>query len=66
MAIVLLILFALLLPAALFYLTLSVNDFEKNIKALAAVLQRRYHIEPPPVKKPIPGMPPAAPRPGRA
>lgn len=65
MAIVLLILFALLLPAALFYLTLSVNDFEKNIKALAAVIQQRYHMEPPP-KKPAPGMPPAAAKPGRA
>lgn len=53
MAIVLLIAFALLLPAALLYLTLSVNDFEKNTKALTAVLHKRYHIEPP--KKAAPG-----------
>jgi hypothetical protein len=55
MAIVLLIILALLLPAALLFLTLSVNDFEKNTKALAAALQKRYHIEPP--KKPAPGQP---------
>lgn len=47
MAIVLLIVVALFLPAALLYLTLSVNDFEKNTKALAAVLMKRYHQEPP-------------------
>jgi hypothetical protein len=43
------------LPAALLYLTLSVNDFEKNAKTLAAVLQKRYHIEPP--QKATPGKP---------
>jgi hypothetical protein len=53
MAIVLLIVSALVLPAALLYLTLSVNDFEKNTKALTAVLHKRYHIEPP--KKASPG-----------
>jgi hypothetical protein len=53
MAIVLLIILALLLPAALLFLTLSVNDFEKNTKALAEALRKRYHIEPP--KKPAPG-----------
>lgn len=60
MAIVLTIVLALLLPATLLYLTLSVNDFEKNTKALAAVLQKRYFIEPP--KKATPGkpVPPAA------
>jgi hypothetical protein len=61
MAVFLLIVIALLLPAALLYLTLSVNDFEKNTHALAAVLQRRYHVEPP--KKPAPGqtaIPPVA------
>ena len=60
MSILLLIVFALLLPAALLYLTLSINDFEKNTKALTAVLQKRYHIEPP--KKAAPGLltPPAA------
>ena len=47
MTIVLLIVIGLLLPAALLYLTLSVNDFEKNTQALAAVLQKRYHLEPP-------------------
>lgn len=47
MTIVLLIVVALLLPLALLYLTLAVNDFEKNTKALAEVLQKRYHIEPP-------------------
>jgi hypothetical protein len=57
MAIVLLIILALLLPAALLFLTLSVNDFEKNTKALADALQKRYHIEPP--KKAAPGSPPA-------
>ncbi len=57
MAIVLLIILALLLPAALLFLTLSVNDFEKNTKTLAASLQKRYHIEPP--KKAAPGSPPA-------
>lgn len=57
MAIVLLIILALLLPAALLFLTLSVNDFEKNTKALADALQKRYRIEPP--KKAAPGGPPA-------
>lgn len=63
MAIVLLIMFALLLPAALLFLTLSVNDFEKNTKTLAAVLQKRYHIEPP--KKAAPGQPAIPAKPGR-
>ena len=62
MAIFLLIVLALLLPAALLYLTLSVNDFEKNTKALSAVLQKRYHIEPP--KKAVaPHLMPAAAKP---
>jgi len=65
MSILLLIAFTLLLPAALLYLTLSVNDFEKNTKALAAVLQKRYHIEPP--KKAAPGgFGPAAAKPAKA
>lgn len=65
MAIVLLIVIALLLPIALLYLTLSVNDFEKNTKTLAAVLQKRYHIEPP--KKATPGpLGPAAAKPAKA
>jgi hypothetical protein len=55
MGTVLLISLALLLPAALLFLTLSVNDFEKNTKALAAALQKRYLIEPP--KKAAPGQP---------
>ena len=63
MAIVLLIILALLLPAALLYLTLSVNDFEKNTKALAAVLQKRYYIEPP--KKASPGQPAGAAKTGK-
>jgi len=64
MAIVLLIASALLLPAALLYLTLSVNDFEKNTKALAAFLQKRYHIEPP--KKAAPGQFGPAAKPAKA
>jgi hypothetical protein len=63
MAIVLLIILALLLPAALLFLTLSVNDFEKHTKALADVLQKRYHIEPP--KKAAPGQPALPARPGK-
>ena len=47
MTIAILILSALVLPLALLYLTLAVNDFEKNTKALAALLVKRYHIEPP-------------------
>ena len=47
MTIAILILSALVLPLALLYLTLAVNDFEKNTKALAALLFKRYHIEPP-------------------
>jgi len=65
MSILLLIALALLLPAALLYLTLSINDFEKNTKALAAVLEKRYHIEPP--KKATPGqLTPAAAKPAKA
>lgn len=59
MSIFLLIALALLLPAALLYLTLSVNDFEKNAKALSAVLQKRYFIEPPKKAAPGPFSPPA-------
>ncbi len=47
MTIAILLLSALVLPLALVYLTLAVNDFEKNTKALGALLQKRYHIEPP-------------------
>ena len=47
MTIVILIIAALVLPLALLYLTLSVNDFEKNTRALEAILHKRYHIEPP-------------------
>ena len=48
-AIAILILTALVLPMALLYLTLATNEFEKNTKALAVLIQKRYHIEP--VKK---------------
>jgi hypothetical protein len=47
MTIVILIAAALVLPLALLYLTLAVNDFEKNTRSLNAILQKRYHIEPP-------------------
>ena len=47
MTIVILIIAALVLPLALLYLTLAVNDFEKNARALDALLYKRYHIEPP-------------------
>jgi hypothetical protein len=50
MAIVLLILIALVLPAALLYLTLATNDFEKSTRALGTFIQKRYVLEPP--KKP--------------
>ena len=49
MTIALLIITALVLPLILLYLTLAVNDFEKNTKALASIILKRYHIEP--VKK---------------
>jgi hypothetical protein len=47
MTTIILILAALMLPFALLYLTLAANDFEKNTKTLAAILHKRYHIEPP-------------------
>lgn len=47
MTIAILIITALVLPFALLYLTLATNDFEKNTKTLAALLQKRYFIEPP-------------------
>jgi hypothetical protein len=47
MTIIILIFAALVLPLALLYLTLAVNDFEKNTRALEAQLRKRYHIEPP-------------------
>ncbi len=67
MSLALLILSALALPAALVFLTLSVNDFERNTKALAAALQKRYHMEPP-KKAAAPGapVPPGAAKPGKA
>lgn len=46
MTLAILIMTALVLPFALLYLTLAVNDFEKNTKTLAAMLDKRYHIEP--------------------
>jgi hypothetical protein len=49
MTIAILILTALVLPMALIYLTVATNEFEKNTKALAAFIQKRYVIEP--VKK---------------
>jgi hypothetical protein len=47
MAIVLLIVIALVLPAALLYLTLATNDFEKSTRALGILIQKRYEYEPP-------------------
>jgi hypothetical protein len=35
------------LPLALIYLSVAANDFEKTTKVLAAVIQKRYVIEPP-------------------
>jgi hypothetical protein len=46
MTIAILILTALVLPLALIYLTVATNEFEKNTKALAAFIQKRYTIEP--------------------
>jgi hypothetical protein len=54
MTLVLALMLALVLPAALVYLTLSANDFEKNTRALAAVLEKRYQPEPP-RKSALPG-----------
>ncbi|MEO6097341.1 MAG: hypothetical protein ABIW76_17470 [Fibrobacteria bacterium] len=46
MTIAILILTALVLLMALIYLTVATNEFEKNTKALAALIQKRYLIEP--------------------
>ncbi|MDB5104312.1 MAG: hypothetical protein JWP91_2001 [Fibrobacteres bacterium] len=56
MTIAILILTALVLPLALLYLTLATNEFEKNTKALAAFIQKRYHIEPKKPGDPAKGM----------
>jgi hypothetical protein len=47
MGILLLILATLVLPAALFYLTVATNEFEKSTRALADLIQKRYTWEPP-------------------
>lgn len=47
MTTLILLIAALVLPLALLYLTLAVNDFEKNTRALEGLLRKRYHIEPP-------------------
>jgi hypothetical protein len=47
MTVALLILAALVLPASMLFLSLSVNDFEKHAKALVDILVKRYTIEPP-------------------
>lgn len=51
MAIVLLILSSLALLAAMLYLSLSVNEFEKRVKGLDTIIQKRYRILSP-VKSP--------------
>ncbi len=52
--------------AAMLYLTLAVNEFEKKTKALSDLLQERYTLPEIPKKKlgfggPAPGTPAAAP-----
>ncbi len=47
MTITILLITALVLPLVLFYLTVATNEFEKNTKVLAALIQKRYVIEPP-------------------
>ena len=70
MTIVLLILIALVLPAALLYLTVATNDFEKSTRALGAQIQKRYIYEPPKkaseIAKSMQGMPKPGQTPGGA
>ena len=47
MGILLLILATLVLPAALLYLTVATNEFEKSTRALTELIQKRYTWEPP-------------------
>lgn len=47
MGILLLILATLVLPAALLYLTVATNEFEKSTRALTDMIQKRYTWEPP-------------------
>ncbi len=51
MTIVLLVLAAIILPATMLVLSLSVNDFEKRVRTLVDIMVKRYTIEPP---KPAP------------
>jgi hypothetical protein len=46
MTTVLLILAALILPATMLVLTLSINEFEKNCRQLGEILEKRYSYEP--------------------
>ena len=50
MTIAILILFALVLPLALIYLSVAANEFEKSTKVLSEFIRKRYVLEPP--KKP--------------
>ncbi len=43
---ILLILAAIVLPASMLILTLSMNEFEKKTKALGDFMLKRYTIEP--------------------
>lgn len=43
----LLIIAALVLPLTMLVLTLSMNEFEKNTRALSQILIKRFTLEPP-------------------
>ena len=45
MTALLLVLASLVLLATMFYLTVSVNEFEKKVKDLDAILKKRYRIQ---------------------
>ncbi len=47
MTIAAILLVALVLPLALLYLTVSMNEFEKSTRALATFIQKRYVYVPP-------------------
>jgi hypothetical protein len=47
MTIALLIFVALVLPMALLYLTVSLNEFEKSTRTLGEFIKKRYIFEPP-------------------
>jgi hypothetical protein len=55
MTIAILIISALVLPLALIYLSVAVNEFEKMTKVLDGLIQKRYSE--PPKKKKAPGEP---------